>query len=253
MLGTFLLQRTCRKWQWWLFGTLSFFDLRDFVHRSLQILIYFLQFFFSDIFLFLRIAVIFCQKRLFTSFYRKFCFHTPIFRRNKRIDLCFSVGNNTQCHGLHASRTKSAFYLLPQQRADGISHDTVKHTSCLLGIHKIHINLARLFDSLAHRIFCNFIKCNTFCLFRIQFQCEKQMPGNRFPFTVGVRREIDLICFFYFFSKRSQQFPFSSYRYIFGFKIIIKINTHLTFRQITNVSVRRHYRIITSEKFFDRF
>ena len=50
------------------------------------------------------------------------------------------------------------------------------------------------------------------------------MPGDCLSFTVRVRCEIDLICFFCFFTEFCKKLSLSSYRNILGFKIIVYIN-----------------------------
>ena len=46
--------------------------------------------------------------------------------------------------GLHASRGKAALHFLPEQRADGIAHDSVQYPPRLLGIDEVHVDLARI-------------------------------------------------------------------------------------------------------------
>ncbi len=77
------------------------------------------------------------------------------------------------------------------------------------------------------------------------------MPGNRLPLAVRVGCEIDSVRLLYLFAQLCQDFPLSPYRNVLGFEIVFKINSHLTFRQITHMSVRCHYLIVFSEKFLD--
>ena len=72
------------------------------------------------------------------------------------------------------------------------------------------------------------------------------MIGDRFTLTVGVSCKIHFVSFLYFFSKLCEYISFSSDRYIFRFKIIININAHLAFRQITHMTIRRNHFIITA-------
>ena len=49
--------------------------------------------------------------------------------------------------------------------------------------------------------------------------------------------------------KLCKQFSLSSDRYIFGFKIMLNINSELTLREITDMSVRSFHIVIRTEKF----
>ena len=66
------------------------------------------------------------------------------------------------------------------------------------------------------------------------------MPRNRLSLTVRVSCEIYLICLFYFFTKLRQQFSFSTDGNILRLKIIVYINSKLTFRQIPDMSIGRN-------------
>ena len=77
------------------------------------------------------------------------------------------------------------------------------------------------------------------------------MPRNRLSLTVRVSCEIYLICLFYFFTKLRQQFSFSTDGNILRLKIIVYINSKLTFRQIPDMSIGRNDFVWTSQKFFN--
>ena len=84
-----------------------------------------------------------CRERTFFSFHLQNCIQSPVFFRNKRVDLIFSVSHKTQRYRLHSSRAQSSFDLCPEKRTDPVAHHTVKDTSRLLCIYQIHINVSR--------------------------------------------------------------------------------------------------------------
>ncbi len=76
----------------------------------------------------------------------------PVFDRVECVDLAFAFDNQPQRHGLHAAGTQPATHLVPQQRADLISHQAVQHTPRLLRVDQVFIDLSciqkRSLDSL---------------------------------------------------------------------------------------------------------
>ena len=73
------------------------------------------------------------------------CVQRPVFFRYKRIDLFLTVADHTQRDRLHTTGAESSLDLLPEKRADEVTHHTVEHTSRLLCIHQIFIDGTRLF------------------------------------------------------------------------------------------------------------
>ena len=80
--------------------------------------------------------------------------------------------------------TKSSFNLFPKHRTDCITHNSVKHTSCLLCVYKVHVYLPCLFYALFNGIFCNFVKCNSAVVFVLKVKSVNKMPAYGFSLTV---------------------------------------------------------------------
>ena len=56
------------------------------------------------------------------------------------------------------------------------SHKTVKHATCLLGIHEIHVDFAGILDGVEDCRFCYFLEDNTFRVFLIESESLEKMP-----------------------------------------------------------------------------
>ena len=69
----------------------------------------------------------------------------PVFLRDEGRDLLFAVADDAQRDGLDTPGGKPALDLIPQKGRDPVAHDAVEHTPCLLGIHQMHVDLARVF------------------------------------------------------------------------------------------------------------
>ena len=62
-----------------------------------------------------------------------------------------------------------SFNEITKERTDRISYHTVKHSSCLLCIYQVHIQIPRLFDGILYSSLCDFVKRNSAHLRRIFF------------------------------------------------------------------------------------
>ena len=133
------------------------------------------------------------------AFYFELSIQAPVFFRNKGVDLILSVTDDAKSNWLHSSSTQTSFDLCPEKRADAVTHHTIQHSSCLLCVYKIHIQISRLFDWIFDRSLSNFIKGNSAHLGRVFFQCLHQMPGNCFSFTVRVSCQVNFFSWFCFF------------------------------------------------------
>ena len=194
-------------------------------------------------------SIEFCCKRLLFSLYLEIGVQWPVFFRNKRCDLIFPVCNDAKCHRLHTTGTKSSFYFCPENRTDLISHDTIQHTTRLLRIYQIHVDITCIFQGCLYRTFSDLVKTDPVYFLSFQLKCFHQVPGNCFSFAVRVSCKINLICFFYFFSKSCKDLTFSSDCNVFRLKVMLQVYSHLTFRQISYMSVWCHYHVIAAEKF----
>ena len=58
----------------------------------------------------------------------------PVFLRLEGLDLLFAVVDHAHGDGLHAARGEAAADLLPQKRAQLITHNTVEHAARLLRV-----------------------------------------------------------------------------------------------------------------------
>ena len=135
-----LLKRTRCKGKRRFLRPLTPFYIRNFIAGALQRFYNLIHFFSRNIFLLLWISIVFCHKRLFTSFYSKGGLQRPVLIRYKGINFRLPVGDNAQGNGLHPPGAQSPFHLLPQNRANRIPNHAVKNTPRLLGVHKIHID-----------------------------------------------------------------------------------------------------------------
>ena len=104
--GCLLLKGTGRKRKRCFFTSLSAFYIDHFIFCIFQICKNLMQFFFvMDGDLLILCSIEFCCKRLLFSLYLEIGVQWPVFFRNKRIDLIFSVTDDTKRNRLYAPRT----------------------------------------------------------------------------------------------------------------------------------------------------
>ena len=179
------------------------------------------------------------------------CDQCPVLFRDKRGDLIFTIAHDARRHGLYASRGQSLTDLDPKDRTDLVAHNAVQHASCLLRVDQIHIDRARLFDRVLHRVRRDLVKLDAALTGHVQLQDLREMPGNRFAFAVRVRCEKDAIGFLRFLLDAFQHVPASAERDIFRFKRMFGIDAELRFRKIADMTVARHNLEFAAQKLPD--
>ena len=70
------------------------------------------------------------------------------------------------------------------------------------------------------------------------------MPGNRFPFTVRVGSQIDLVSFFRFLTKLRQNLSLAADSDILGFIAVLRVKAKLAFGKIADMSLRSQYLVV---------
>ena len=92
------------------------------------------------------------------------------------LNLAFALHQESHGNTLNTSCRELWFYLAPQHRRQFESHQSVQHTPSLLSIHQIHVQLARMLDSLLYRRFRDFVEDDTVCLLLVQSQDLAKVP-----------------------------------------------------------------------------
>ena len=79
------------------------------------------------------------------------------------------------------------------------------------------------------------------------------MPAYCFSFAVRVSCEIYFVSLLGLFAKRGEKLALASYRYVFGFVIMLDINTHLTFREVAHMALAGDHLVIRAQELLDCF
>ena len=124
--------------------------------------------------------------------------NVPVFFGLKVFNFDLAVADNAHRHALHAASRKPAAHLMPQKRAELITHQAIQRAPGLLGVEQIHINGARVGHTLLHALFGDLVKGHAVGGGGVQPQHIGQMPADCLAFTVRVGCQIDGLCFFRF-------------------------------------------------------
>ncbi len=189
---------------------------------------------------------------MLSVFICQFCAQRPIFFWDKFVDFFLPVTNKPQGNRLHPAAAQPFFHLFPQKVADRIADEPIQHPARLLCVHQIHVDIPRLRNGTLDCCFCNLVKCNAADrLFLVQIQRVQQMPADGFPFAVRVSCKEYFVRIFRIPPQLAQKLAFAADGDIFGFKIILDVNTQLAFRQIADMPHGSLNFIAAPQKFAD--
>ena len=76
----------------------------------------------------------------------------------KGFNLFLSVAYEAYRHGLHAPCRQPLADFAPEQRREFISDDAVEHTACLLCVHLLHVDGARMMDRFGNGGLCDLME-----------------------------------------------------------------------------------------------
>src|SRR6266849_2153253 len=78
------------------------------------------------------------------------CVNRPVFLLLEGLDFALAFYDQPQSDGLHPAGGQATPDLVPKQRRDLVTYEAVKDAACLLRIHKMPVNPARVFEGLTH-------------------------------------------------------------------------------------------------------
>ena len=105
---------------------------------------------------------------------------------HKLLNLTLTLHNQAHSHRLHTTCAQTSNDLFPQNRRQFKAHNTVHHTTCLLRIDQIIVNITRMIDCLQNRLFGRIIECDTAHFILRQLQYLLNMPCDRLSLAVRV-------------------------------------------------------------------
>jgi len=177
----------------------------------------------------------------------------PIFINAKGAALALAFDNQSHGNRLHASGRKAELYFVPEQWREFVSDQPIKQASRLLRMHQTQVNGARMFQGLRNGVFSDFMKGDAFGLCGIQTQNFRNMPRNRFAFTIFVCCQQNFRGVFGRGLERGDSF-FAARRHFIGWgKVVLGIYSHFAFGKIAHMTKRGEHVVLPSQILGDGF
>ena len=115
----------------------------------------------------------------------------PVLLGGERADLRFTLDDQPERHGLHASRGESRADRLPEQRADLVADQAVQDAPGLLRLDLPHVQRARMLEGAPHRVAGDLVEEHApeaAAVAGFVAELFGDVPGDRFTLPVGVGR-----------------------------------------------------------------
>ena len=141
--------------------------------------------------------------------------------------------------------------MVPEKRAYFITDKAVEYTACLLAVHKVHVDIARVLYRILHRVLRDLVEGDPFYLCRIDIQYRRKMPAYGFPFAVRVGGKEYSVRRFCILAKLVYQLALAAYVDILRFEIVFDIDPEFAFRKIPDMALRKFNLIALAEKAVD--
>ena len=113
----------------------------------------------------------------------------PVILRHEILDFLLALAEDRQGDRLHPSGREPAADLLPEERAQRVAHQAVKHAPRLLRVDPVHIDRSRFLDGVSNGVRRDLMKADPAVLLWIDAEQLGDVPGDRLSFAVGVGGE----------------------------------------------------------------
>ena len=107
--------------------------------------------------------------------------------------------------------------------------------------------------TVCYAVFGNLVKFNSVVVIKRQAENVRKVPRNCLSLSIRVGCEVNLVAFFCELFKFFYKLFFTFDDFVFWCKFFLYINAESGFRQISYMSHRRNYLVISAEVFFDCF
>ena len=111
--------------------------------------------------------------------------------RSEGDDLALAIHYQAQGYALHSACREAAAYLLPEDGGEFETHQAVQHAPCLLGVHQVHVQLARVVHRVQDGVFGDLVENNPAGFVLRDFKGVGEMPGDGFSLAVFIGSEPD--------------------------------------------------------------
>ena len=177
----------------------------------------------------------------------------PVFFGAECLALALAIDDYPERDRLHAAGADAALDLVPQQRAELVSHQPIEHAARLVGVEQVAIELRRIGDRLFDRGGRDFMQQDAADLGLGLAEMLGDMPRDRLAFAVGVAGEIDVVLALGGGLDLAEDLLFALDRDEIGREIVLDIDAELALGQIDDMADRGHDLVVATEIALDSF
>ena len=117
----------------------------------------------------------------------------PVFLGLEAADLLLALADDPHGNGLDAARRESSLHLVPEDRADLVTHEPIEDAACLLGLVSVAVQGQGVLDGRQHRVLRQVVEEHAVERFALGPDLLGDVPGDSLALAVGVRGEEDRV------------------------------------------------------------
>ena len=143
--------------------------------------------------------------------------------------LAFALGDEAYGHRLYAAGREGGLHLAPQHGRQLKAHDTVQDAACLLGVHQVQVDLARMLDGAQDGVLGDFVEDDAPRVFGLQSQHLVQVPGNGLSLAVLIGCEPDGFGFGRFFLQVGDELLLVCRNFVLRLEVVVDVDAEIFF------------------------
>ncbi len=169
------------------------------------------------------------------------------------LDFLLSLDDESDGNALDAAGTQGGLDLAPQDGADFVAHNTVEDAAGLLGVDKVHVDLARVLDGVEDGGLGDFVEDNALGGRGVELQRLLQMPCNGFSLAVLIGCQPHAVGLLDGFLQFADQRPLVVADLVLRRVSVLHVDAHLFLGKVADVSVTGTDGVVLTEEFLNGF
>ena len=143
--------------------------------------------------------------------------------------LAFALGDEAYGHRLYAAGREGGLHLAPQHGRQLKAHDAVQDAACLLGVHQVQVDLARMLDGAQDSVLGDFVEDDAPRVFGLQSQHLVQVPGDGLSLAVLIGCEPDGFGFGRFFLQVGDELLLVCRNFVLRLEVVVDVDAEIFF------------------------
>ena len=161
--------------------------------------------------------------------------HAIVGLAHEGLYLALALNDESYSHALHASGRQCGLHLAPQYGRKLESHESVEHSSCLLGIDEVHVEMTGMLDGIKDGGGGNLVEYDAVGIVLVQAQHLTQMPTDGLSLAVFIGCQPHALCLLDLLLELAHQLAFLLGYLVIGLHRLLVDGERLLF-QVTYVA-----------------